>query len=107
MQPRLTIHARPAASSTTTSSAVRPEGNEECDGSQPLGPILRRAFLVERRLLGAIDEPLEHAGSIAHAGDGSAGDCQIVLDYVELGELYLAREVWLVRIGYPDFPSLD
>ena len=28
MQPRLTIHARPAASSTTTSSAVRPDGNE-------------------------------------------------------------------------------
>jgi len=28
MQPRFTIQARPAASSTTTSSAVRPEGNE-------------------------------------------------------------------------------
>ena len=28
MQPRLTIQASPAASSTTTSSAVRPEGND-------------------------------------------------------------------------------
>ena len=28
MQPRLTIHASPAASSTTTSSAVRPDGND-------------------------------------------------------------------------------
>ena len=28
MQPRLTIQARPAASSTTISSAVRPDGND-------------------------------------------------------------------------------
>ena len=28
MQPRFTIQASPAASSTTTSSAVRPEGND-------------------------------------------------------------------------------
>ena len=28
MQPRLTIQASPAASSTTTSSAVRPEGKD-------------------------------------------------------------------------------
>ena len=28
MQPRFTIHASPAASSTTTSSAVRPDGKD-------------------------------------------------------------------------------
>ena len=46
----------------------------ERNGAQPVRRILRRPFLIERRLLGAIDEAFEHVRPIADAGDGSARD---------------------------------
>ena len=60
MQPRLTIHASPAASSTTTSSAVRPEGNDSVTVRSHCGPLRGRALLIESLALGAVDEALEH-----------------------------------------------
>ena len=67
MQPRFTIQASPAASSTTTSSAVRPDGKDERHRAQPLGALLGRALLVEGLALGAVDEALEHDRAIADA----------------------------------------
>src|SRR6266576_673425 len=77
------------------------------DGPQPLRAILRRTLLIKRWALGAIHEALEHTRPIADAGDSSARDGQIVLNDVELGELYIAREVGLVRIGHPYLASFD
>ena len=65
MQPRFTIHASPAASSTTISSAVRPEGNDSVTVRSQAGRSRGRALLVERLRLGAVDEPLEHDRAVA------------------------------------------
>ena len=67
MQPRFTIQASPAASSTTTSSAVRPEGNDSVTVRSHVGPLLGRALLVEGLALGAVDEALEHDRAVADA----------------------------------------
>ena len=98
MQPRLTIQASPAASSTTTSSAVRPDGNESVTVRSHVGPLLGRALLVERLGLGAVDEALEHDGPIADAAERARRDGEVVADEVELRELRLAREVELRRV---------
>ncbi len=44
MQPRLTIHASPAASSTTTSSALRPDGNESVTVRRKSGVFVGARF---------------------------------------------------------------
>ena len=54
MQPRFTTHASPAASSTTTSSAVRPDGNESVTvrshSGLPAGAARERAAEVLRHV---------------------------------------------------------
>ena len=47
-------------------------GKGQRDGSQPLGPVVRRALLVERLFLGAIHEALEHERAVAGAEIGRA-----------------------------------
>ena len=84
-----------------------PRGKRQCDGAQPLGPLVRRALLVERLGLGAVDESLEDERPIANAGDRARRDGQIVLHELELRELGLAREVRLVRIGDLDVAPRD
>ena len=98
MQPRFTIQASPAASSTTTSSAVRPEGKASVTVRSQSGRSLRRALLVERLALGAVDEALQHKRAIADSGERSGRYRQVVAHDIELRELHLAREVGLVRI---------
>ena len=98
MQPRFTTQASPAASSTTTSSAVRPDGNESVTVRSQSGRFSRRALLVEGLALGAVDEALEHDRAVADAGERTLGDGEVVADEVELRELRLAREVGLVRV---------
>jgi hypothetical protein len=59
MQPRLTIHARAAASVTTGKSAVRPLPREDdVHGLEPVGMRLRHALLVEEFALDAVRVPL-------------------------------------------------
>src|SRR5258708_6647413 len=82
-----------------------PRWKGKCDGPKPLRSILRRALLIERLLLGAVNESLEHVRPISYAGDGPARDGQVILDDVELRKLDVAREVRLGRIRYPDFVS--
>ena len=67
MQPRFTIQASPAASSTTTSSAVRPDGKESVTVRSQSGRFVGRALLVEGLALGAVDEALQHDRAIADA----------------------------------------
>ena len=53
MQPRLTIHASPAASSTTTSSAVRPEDDKQTVArARKVQRFLSQPFFVAERFTG-------------------------------------------------------
>ena len=100
MQPRLTTQARPAASSMTISSAVRPDGKVSVGGPDPLGPVLGRPLLEERLARGAVDEPLERHRPAAGAAQRPVGDREVVLDEVELRVAGL-REVDLAAGSRP------
>src|SRR2546421_352923 len=71
MQPRLTIQASPAASSTTTSSAVRPEGMTALRLAAT-GPLGGRPLLIKRLTFRAVNEALEDNRTILDSGE-SAG----------------------------------
>ncbi len=58
----------------------------ERDGAQPRGPIFRRALLIERLALGAIDVAFQYDGAIANSAQRAGRDREIVADQVELGE---------------------
>ena len=62
-------------------------GKRQRDRAQPVGPLVRRALLVERLALGAVDESLEHDRPIADAGDRARRDGQVVVHELELREL--------------------
>ena len=79
----------------------------ERDRAQPVGTLLRRALLIERLALGAVDEALEHDRPIANAVERAVGDREVVLHEVELRELDVSREVRLVRIRDPDLATVD
>jgi len=65
MHPRFTIHASPAASSTTISSAVRPDGNASVVVRSHEGALRRCALLIERLTFGAVDISLEDKRTVA------------------------------------------
>ena len=98
MQPRLATQASPAASETTISSAVRPDGKLSTTVSSHVRPVSRSALLEERFAFGSVDEPLEHHGAAPHPDQGALGDAEVVADQVELG-VPGAREVDLVGVG--------
>ena len=98
MQPRLTTQARPAASSTTISSAVRPDGKVSVAVRIQSGPVLRRPLLEEGLVVDAVDEALERHRPAADAGQRAVGDGQEVAHEVELRVAGL-REVDLVGVG--------
>lgn len=77
------------------------------NGAQPLRMILRRALLVEDLTLGAVDETLQHDGSIANARKRARCDRQIILNELEFGELRVEREVRLVRIRNANLAPVD
>ncbi len=106
-QPRLTIQARPAASSTTNSSAVRPEGNDRVTVRSQGGRSAGRALLIEGFGFRAVDEALEDQRAIADAGESAGRNGKIVADEVELGELDLPRKVELIGMGDADFAACD
>ena len=69
--------------------------------------ILWRAFLVKGLSVCAVDEPLEHVRPVARATNSPVGDREIVLYHLQLGELDVAREIKLIRIGDPDLAPVD
>ena len=103
----MTIHARPAASSTTISSAVRPDGNASVIVRSHCGPLRGRALLVERLALSAVDVALQHDRTIADAAERAGRDREVVADEVELGEFGLGGEIQFVGMGNPDLAPLD
>ncbi len=107
MQPRFTIQASPAASSTTTSSAVRPEGNERVTVRSHAGRLGGCALLIERLAFGAVDEALENQRTIPDSGESARRDRQVVAHEIEFRELRLPGKVRLVRVGYTNLASLD
>ena len=107
MHPRLTIHASPAASSTTISSAVRPDGNASVIVRSHEGRCARCSLLIERLAFGAVDVSLEDKGTVADSGERARCDRQVVANQIELRELGLLREVQLVRIANADLVSID
>ena len=107
MQPRLTIQASPAASSTRSLRAVRPEGNDSVYGSQPRGPLGGRALLIKRLALGAVDEAFENERTILDSGQSAGRDRQIVAHEVEFRELRLPGKIRLVRVRHADLASFD
>ena len=84
-----------------------PRGERERRRAEPVRARLGRALLVEGLALGAVDEALEHDGPVADAAQRAGRDRQVVPHDVELGELRLAREVGLARVGDPDLAPLD
>ena len=65
-------------------------GNGERHGAEPVGPLVRRALLIEWLALGAVDEALEHERAIADAGERAGRHRQVIPHEVELRELHLA-----------------
>ena len=59
------------------------------DRSQPRGALRRRALLIEGLTFGAVDEALEHHGTVADSGQRARRDRQVVANQIELGELRL------------------
>jgi hypothetical protein len=85
MQPRLTIHARPAGIVTTISSAVPARGNDRRHRAQPLpGRLSGARFWKNALARGAVDESLERHRPPAGAGQRTRRDRQVELHEVEL-----------------------
>lgn len=57
-----------APSSTTTSSAIRPEGKESVTVRSQSGALIGRTLLIKRLSFCAVDNPLENNWTIANSG---------------------------------------
>ena len=90
MQPRFTTHASPAASSTTTSSALRPEGNDKVtvrnhEGGAPvdtLGYSCHPTAEAEMRRIAeklVADYPVRALAAVHRVGDLEVGDLAVVV----------------------------
>ena len=106
MQPRLATHARPAASSRTISSAVRPDGKVSVAVRIQSGRLSGARFWKNGLTLGAVDEALERHRPAARPAQGAVGDREVVRDEVEL-RVAGFREVDLVRVGDRDLAAAD
>ena len=76
-------------------------------GTQPNRPVRRRAFLIERLPLGAVDKTFQHDWSIANARERAGRDGQVVTNEIEFAEFHLGSEIRLVGIRNAYFASLD
>ena len=106
MQPRLTIHASCAASRTTISCAVRPDGKRSSTVSIHSGRDSGRALLEEELALGPVHVALEGHRAARRPRAAPLGDRQVVPDEVELG-VAGSREEHLVRVGDGDLAAGD
>src|SRR5581483_10896373 len=77
------------------------------DGPQPWRPPGGRALLVKSLALRAIDESLQHQGTIADARQSARCNREVITDEVEFGELRLPRKVQLVRVCDVDLAALN
>ena len=76
-------------------------GERDGRGLEPFWRRVGDALLKERLLVCAVDEALEHGRAIAEVVDHGVGNRQVVVDEIELGDLW-AGEEHLVRIRDPD-----
>jgi hypothetical protein len=99
----LAIHASVAASRSTTSSALRPDGKRSVD---PLRPRGGRALLVEELAADAVRVAHQHVGPVARATQRPLGDREVVVDQIELAVARVGEE-HLVRIRDRDLAAGD
>ena len=85
MQPRLATQASPAASRTTISSAVRPDGKLSTTVSSQSGREDGARFWKNASPSAPLHEPLEHHRAAGHAAQRAVGHAQVVPDQVQLG----------------------
>src|SRR5208283_6225735 len=67
----------------------------------------RRAFLIKRLRLGAIDETFQNNWSILNPGQRTRSDGEIILNKFELGDFYLRRKIQLLGVCDLDFLPVD
>ena len=82
-------------------------GEGERRRPQPGGALLGGALLVEDLPFRAVDEALEHDGTVPNAAERSGRYRQVVADDVELRQLRLLREIGLARVGDAHLPAVD
>ena len=85
MQPRLTTQARPAASSRTISSAVRPDGNDRVAMRTQSGRLSGARFWKKGSPSAPSTNRLRAIGRSPDAAQRAIGHGQVVADEVELG----------------------
>ena len=105
-QPRLATQASPAASSITTSSAVRPDGNDSSTVRIQSGRDSGARFWKKYSPVGAVDVALEGHRPAARAAQRAVGHDQVVGDQVALGVARAGKHD-LVRVGDRDLPAGD
>src|SRR6185436_4786357 len=80
---------------------VPPRGKRERGDVDPRGPLGRRALLVERLALRAVDEALEDLRPARHPAQRAVGNGQIILHQLELRDPR-PRKVDLLGVRYSD-----
>ena len=106
MQPRLATHASPAASSSTISSAVRPDGKVSVATRIHSGRLSGARFWKNGSFSIPSTKRLSAIGRPRDAGQGPVGDRQEVRDDVEL-RVPRHREVHLVGVADRDLAAAD
>ena len=92
MTPRLTAHARCAASLGHSSVAVRPLGKLTVAVWSHSGAPLGHALLEERLRRRPVDVALHHRRPLTQVDERGIGHRQVVLDELELGDPDLGEE---------------
>ncbi len=83
-----------------------PRGKRERDRLDPVGVLLRRALLEERRPSRAVDETLQRHRPVRDAAHGPVGDGEVITDEIALRLPGLGKED-LARIGHHDLATGD
>lgn len=82
-------------------------GERERNRSQPVGALLRRAFLIEGFALGAIDETLQNDWTVSDAVERSGRNRKIIAHEVELRKPDLLGEVRFPGMGDANLAPID
>lgn len=106
MQPRLTIQAMLAASVTTGKSAVRPLGEDDVHGVEPVRVRVGHALLVEEVALDAVRVALHLHGPARDVVERVRREVDVVVDEVAFRQPRLGKED-LVRVRDGDVAAAD
>src|SRR5206468_9272596 len=86
---------------------LAPRREEERNGSQPLGTIGWRPFLVKRLAFRSVYETLEDDWTVLNSRERAWRDRKVVAYEVKFGELGLFGEIRLVGVGHSDLAAVD